>query len=133
MIATNCPIEEMNELAIPDEVAMVMSALEVGAYGAENRRSARRVSYRVPANLKLFSDQQPSPPRVLYIRDINVRSLGFVTAHRLPLGYGGVIELPGPEGKTLSVHCTLLRCRQAAPGWYEGCLYFNREQMAFDL
>ena len=74
-----------------------------------------------------------TPPWLLYTRDINPRSLGFVTSHRLPLGYGGVIELPGPDGEPVSVHCTLLRCRQAAPRWFEGCLYFNREQSQFDL
>jgi hypothetical protein len=31
------------------------------------------------------------------------------------------------------VPCTLLRCRQASPGWFEGCLHFNREQAMFDL
>jgi hypothetical protein len=31
------------------------------------------------------------------------------------------------------VHCTLLRCREAAPGWFEGSVYFNREQPQFDL
>jgi hypothetical protein len=133
MTVTMTPTEELETAAIPAEVAMVMSALEAGSHADENRRSTPRISYRVPADLKLFSDQQPTPPWRLYIRDINIRSLGFVTAHRLPLGYGGVIELPGPDGETISVHCTLLRCRQAAPGWFEGCLYFNREQMAFDL
>ena len=118
---------------IPAEVAMVMSALEAGAPAFQDRRATRRASYRVAANLKLFSDQQPTPPWLLYTRDINPRSLGFVTSHRLPLGYGGIIELPGPNGEPVSVHCTLLRCRQAAPGWFEGCLYFNREQSQFDL
>jgi hypothetical protein len=27
--------------------------------------------------------------------------------------------------------CTVLRCRQAAPGWYEGAIYFNRSQEIF--
>ncbi|HSV14825.1 MAG TPA: hypothetical protein VLI90_11230, partial [Tepidisphaeraceae bacterium] len=70
-------------------------------------------------------------PWLLYTRDVNGRGLGFVTAHRLPLGYGGVIELPGPLGEPLTIHCTLLRCREAAPGWFEGSVYFNREQPKF--
>jgi hypothetical protein len=132
MITMNGPIEQVEAEAIPAAAAMVISALEAGT-NDENRRKVRRAPYRVGAKLKLFSDQQPTPPWQLYVRDVNFRGLGFVTAHRLPLGYGGVIELPTPDGETLSVHCTLLRCRQAAPGWFEGCLYFNREQMAFDL
>ena len=131
MIATTCPIIGINEKGIPFEVAMVMSALEAGAHGAKDRRNVQRASYRVPASLKLFSDLERKSPRQLFIRDINARSLGFVTADRLPLGHGGVVELPGPDGESLSVHCTLLRCRQASPGWFEGCLHFNREQTVF--
>lgn len=131
MVTTMVPECELEKQPMPADVAMVMSALEAGAHASDNRRAVQRLPYRVMAKLKLFSDERPSPPWKLYVRDVNFRGLGFVTAHRLPLGYGGVIELPGPDGETLSLHCTLLRCRQAAPGWYEGCLYFNREQMAF--
>jgi hypothetical protein len=49
----------------------------------------------------------------------------------LPLGYGGIVELATPDGETVRAHCTLLRCRMAAPGWYEGALYFNRPQESF--
>lgn len=119
---------------LPPNVALVMSALEAGAAQESNRRSgAPRYRYRAQAILRLFSDDQATPPWLLYTRDINPRSLGFVTAHRLPLGYGGVIELPGPDGAPMSIHCTLLRCREAAPGWFEGGVYFNREQPNFEL
>jgi hypothetical protein len=121
-----------NEL-IPPDVALVMSALEAGGARQPNRRNGPRYRYRVLATLRLFSDQQSTPPWLLYTRDISPRGLGFVTAHRLPLGYGGVIELPGPAGEPVSVHCTLLRCREAAPGWFEGSVYFNREQAKFEL
>lgn len=118
---------------LPAQVALVMSALEAGGGCEHNRRNGPRHRYRVLATLRLFSDQQAAPPWLLYTRDVNPRSLGFVTAHRLPLGYGGVIELAGPVGEPLRIHCTLLRCREAAPGWFEGGVYFNREQPMFDL
>jgi hypothetical protein len=35
------------------------------------------------------------------------------------------------SNKTLAIPCTLYRCRVAAPGWYEGALHFNRDQMEF--
>jgi hypothetical protein len=87
----------------------------------------------VRAVLRLFSDGPDVPPWVVYTRDVHARGLGFVSPHRLPLGYGGSIEIPDPcdPQATLSIHCTLLRCREAAPGWYEGSLYFNREQPEF--
>lgn len=84
------------------------------------------------ATLRLFSDQHPTPPWLLYTRNISPRSLGFVSPHRLPLGYGGILELPGPSGEPMQIHCTLLRCREAAPGWFEGSVYFNRVQSAFE-
>ena len=31
--------------------------------------------------------------KAIYTRDVCPRSLGFVTRHRLPLGYGGVVEI----------------------------------------
>jgi hypothetical protein len=114
----------------PSQVDLVMSAIEAGQYKV-NRRSARRRSLRVRAGLRLFSDLPQTPPWTLYTRDVHSRGLGFITPHRLPLGYGGVIEIPAAEGETLAVACTLLRCREAAPGWYEGSLYFNREQPQF--
>jgi hypothetical protein len=121
--------QEINP-AWPREVAMILSALEAG--GAPNeRREVRRTCYRVQAVLRLFADTHGSDDKLLYTRDVNPRSLGFVTSHRLPLGYGGTVDLPAPGGRRLTIHCTLLRCREAAPGWYEGALYFNREQTDF--
>ena len=37
----------------------------------------------------------------------------------------------GPGGKLVSVSGTLFRCREIGNGWYEGALYFNREQFLF--
>jgi len=36
-----------------------------------------------------------------------------------------------PGGDIRTIACTLLRCREAAPGWYEGRMYFNRQQADF--
>ena len=41
------------------------------------------------------------------------------------------LELPCPDGNLISIACTLLRCREAAPGWFEGAVCFNREQLEF--
>lgn len=113
----------------PPEADLIISALEAGrAGGTADRRRTRRIGYRVPAILRLFSDLPDTDPWTLYTRDIDRRGIGFITRHRLPLGYGGMIRLPLPNGDFLEAHCTLLRCREAAPGWYEGALYFNREQ-----
>ena len=118
----------------PPQVDLVMSALEAGKFarGDRDRRKARRKILRVTAWLRLFIDGPATPPWTLYSRDVHARGMGFITAHRLPLGYGGLLELPSPNGTWVSVACTLLRCREAAPGWFDGALYFNRDQPAFE-
>ncbi|HSU65237.1 MAG TPA: hypothetical protein VLJ39_00070 [Tepidisphaeraceae bacterium] len=112
----------------PPQVELIISALETGQHQASERRGLPRLSYRARGRLRLFSDPIRSSPWVVYTRDVNARGLGFISAYRLPLGHGGTIELPHPDGGVMNIHCTLLRCREAAPGWYEGAVYFNREQ-----
>ena len=114
----------------PSQVELILSAIEAGRHrtGPADRRAGRRSAYRVQGWLRLFADGPNADAKVVYTRDVHTRGLGFLTPHRLPLGYGGRIELPTPDGRTANVHCTLLRCREAAPGWFEGSLYFNREQ-----
>ena len=115
----------------PPQVELILSALETGQHFRDERRDVQRTPYRAQAVLRLFSDQPDTPPWSLYTRNANQRGLGFITSHRLPLGYGGILELYTPTGRLRKIHCTLVRCRQAAPGWYEGCLHFNREQPEF--
>jgi hypothetical protein len=114
----------------PREVGLIMSALEAAA-PPENRRSLARMTYRVRAGLRLYSDVAGNETKWLFTRDVNHRSLGFISPERLPLGYGGKVELPTPIGQTVTIACTLLRCREIAPGWYEGALYFNRDREEF--
>jgi hypothetical protein len=117
----------------PPQAELVLSAIEAGQHrmgfeAGADRRTSKRISFRVRAQLRLYSDNPGEPGRIIYTRDIHARGLGFITPHRLPLGHGGLVDLPTPAGKIVSVPCTLLRCREAAPGWYEGSVYFNREQ-----
>jgi hypothetical protein len=114
----------------PPEARMILSALEAGESVPDNRRTQPRSLYQVQASLRLFSDPEGAPPWKLYTRDVSSRSLGFLTPHRLPLGYGGIVELAGPDGQPIAAHCTLFRCRQTARGWFEGALSFHRRQWA---
>ena len=115
----------------PPQVELILSALETAHHMTAERREVERAPYRAEAVLRLFSDQPDTPPWSLYTRNANQRGLGFITSHRLPLGYGGILEVYTPTGRLRKIHCTLVRCRQAAPGWYEGCLHFIREQPEF--
>ncbi len=114
------------------QAEMVLTALEAAAPSGDRRKQTRSV-FRVQASLKLFTDSADEPARILYTRDANQRGIGFVTRSRLPLGYGGILELPSlhTPAKTLTIQCTLTRCRLAAAGWYEGALHFNRDQWEY--
>ena len=116
--------------AWPREVELILSALEAGKQH-DNRRRHQRMRYRVRAELRLFSDQNGVGPWKLFTRDVSARGVGFITSHRLPLGYGGTVQMLSPSGNVVTVNGTLFRCREVSPGWYEGALYFNREQWMF--
>lgn len=115
----------------PAEVNMILSAMEAAPNPQKPERRTDRVAYRVRATMRLFADAPDTEPWVLYTRDVDPRGLGFITPHRLPLGYGGWVELLTPRGRNSRIACTLYRCRQVIPGWYEGALHFNRDQWMF--
>ena len=115
----------------PPQVEMIISSLEAASLKALDRRQLARFSYRVLAKLELFSDEPGAQPWMLYTRDVNARGIGFVSAKRVPLGHGGVIELVAPTGAKVCANCTVFRCREVSPGWFEGAVYFNREQWLF--
>jgi PilZ domain len=115
----------------PSEVRLIISALEAADHHDGDRRHEGRSGYRTRAALQLFSDPDGTEPWPIYTRDVSPRALGFLTQTRLPLGHGGVVEIPAPDGRILSIPCTLLRCRETANGWFEAAVHFNREQFVF--
>ncbi len=120
--------------ALPAEVEFIMSALDAGNYGSADRRQAARFTYRVSAALRLYSDVPNGVPGQIFVKEVNAKGLGFLTRHRLPLGYGGILTIPSPlGGSPIKIDCTLLRCREAVQGWFEGSMYFNREQGMFEV
>src|SRR4051812_16048989 len=122
-----CPAEDE---PWPATAELILSALDSGAHAASNanRRVLTRLPHRVRGRLRLFSDVAHSPPREIFTRDVHSRGLGFITPHRLPLGHGGFVSFTAPDGRPRRIQCTLHRCREAAPGWFEGAVCFNREQ-----
>ena len=115
----------------PAEVEFVISALEAGPKPLIDRQKMRRSQYRVRATLKLFSDQPEAKPALLYVRNVTSQALAFLTNDVLTLSHGGILRIPSPSGEILKINCTVLRYRECAPGWFEGAVYFNREQKFF--
>ncbi len=124
---------ERPALSVPAEVSLVLSALEAGRHGrgATDRRINRRHPLRATSVLRLYADAH-RPPITVYTRDVGGRNVGFVTRERLPLGYGGTIELPGPDGDPARIACVLLRCSPSVQGWYDASAAFNRLQPQFE-
>jgi hypothetical protein len=116
----------------PRDVEFVISAMEAGPRPAAERQRLPRAKYRMRAMLTLYSDAPDQPPALLYTRHVNRQAVGFLTNRPLSLSHGGTLSIRSPLGKMMQIPCTVLRCRQAAPGWYEGAVYFNRQQPDFD-
>ena len=133
-VITDPPSKRRSLDDLKRQAEFILTALEA-AGGTPNdwaeRRQAARIPYRVAGTLKLYSDTDAAEPWVLFTRDVSPRGLGFITPDRLPLGYGGIVEVEGPDGTPLQMECTLLRCRETVNGWYEGAVYFNRPQWRF--
>ena len=115
----------------PAEVEFLISALEAGPRPLIDRQKETRSQYRVRATLKLFSDAADAKPALLYTRNVTTHALAFLTNDMLTLSHGGILRIPKPSGDIVKINCTVLRYREAAPGWFEGAIYFNREQAIF--
>ena len=96
------------------------------------KRQPMTVTVVPKGDLEVIAHQRKPRPAHLKALTASMERMGFITPHRLPLGYGGWVELLSPRGRKIRAHCTLFRCREAVKGWYDGALYFNREQHVFD-
>ena len=119
------------KLSWPAEVEMMISAIEAGQRTPRDRRKRYRLAHRTVASLRLFVDGD-GRTRTIYTRNADSRGVGFLSQERLPLGYGGTVELRSPSGDTISANCTIFRCCEMVNGWYEAALSFNTEQWQFD-
>jgi hypothetical protein len=115
----------------PREVELMISALEAAHRSPRNRRKRYRTQHRTVATLRLFVDGD-GRPRTVYTRNVDSRGAGFLSPERLPLGYGGTVEMLTPSGDTVIANCTIFRCSEIVNGWYEAALSFNTEQWQFD-
>ena len=126
--------EAATSAALPAEAEFILSALEAGQHAGSihERRAASRVRFSGVIRLTLFSDGPDSKPWALFARDASMRGMGFITRHRLPLGYGGTVRFRGPANEEVTADITINRCRESVSGWFEGSLTFNREQWCFE-
>jgi hypothetical protein len=114
------------------EAEFVLSALEAAGLPRLDRRDDDRTVFHTTGKLRLYSETENPNPWQIFVRDVTPRGLGFITRHRLPLGYGGKLHLKCPQQTLLVIDCAIRRCRAAANGWFEGAICFNRPQNALD-
>ena len=117
---------------------LILSAIEAGRQGneqtgprlAQDRRATRSASVTAfAAGWRLFSDAPGEEGRVIYTRDIHSRGLGFITPTGCPWATAASSSADaGREDCVDPLHPAALP--RGAPGWYEGSVYFNREQQS---
>lgn len=122
---------ELSDSPFPNEVDFILSALEAGPRPPVERQRLVRSVYRTRAILRLYSDPPNGRPHMLYTRDVSMGALGFLSGRPVTLSHGGIVKIRSPFGKVMDIACTVLRCREVVPGWYEGAVYFNRPQNLF--
>ncbi len=125
-----------DEGLMDQQASMILSAMDAAGEGRElapwtaQRREAEtdRLPFRCKGKLRLFADLDGAAPWPLFLRDIEPRAAGFICPDRLPLGYGGTLSFEDEAGQSVTVDVTLVRCRVCYGGWFEGALYFHRNQ-----
>ena len=117
----------------PPDVMFLLSVLDGNPSPAAERRIVPRARYRARARLALSGDRAGHPPHELFSRDVTFRSMGFVSEHPVPGDGQGVLHLMMPNNRVRTLACTVLRCREAAPGLYEGAVLFKREHPEFSI
>jgi hypothetical protein len=96
---------------------------------AANRREHARCAYQVPAMLGSVKGEGAQRKRI-YTRDVNAWGVGFVTQEMVPVGSEAFLLMSKGFGQVVQRKCTIVRCREAMPGWYEGAVRFHAEEPA---
>ena len=129
---------EASPEVLRQQASMILTAMDAASRGRgtpparyERREEVTRIVHRQEASLTLHADFSDEGPRTLFIRDVEPRAAGFIVPERLPLGYGGTLEMRDLEGNAMRVGVTIVRCRACYGGWYEGAAYFHQPKPSF--
>lgn len=117
--------------AWPADVDLICSAMDAArAPGDRQRRRESRRPHRVIAHLQIHGEHAPVR---IYSRDCDPTHFGFIVERPLPLGFRATLEFAAPDGSLMSATCTVQRCRECVPGWFEGALAFFKPIPALRL
>jgi len=113
----------------PADVREVLGSLEGMFPPMMERRKVARDRYYAQATL-VVEPSAPTPTRTpttqfVYIRDINIWAAGYITNQRLSAYGHATVSLVAPDGTLTTTRCMIRRCREFAPGWFDGVLEFD--------
>jgi hypothetical protein len=118
------PIQDDNSLW-PSDAKTMMSKAEDMFPKLVDRRKIPRIRYRVQAMAKIVEPTKEQA--MLYTRDVNPWSAGFVCDRPIPQRARITIELPLPDGRVVALEGMVMRCREFSPGCFEGSVDFQIE------
>jgi hypothetical protein len=108
------------------DVLEAFRALEGFAPRCE-RRKLRRTRYYTAAQMLVSLDG----PATVYTRDVNPWLIGLVGNVHLDNYDHVMLHLPLPDQPAMEVECTVRRCQEFLPGWFDYALHFRHEQPLF--
>ena len=114
---------------LPEDVREVMEMLGGHAPPAAvvDRRRSERVPHHVRAAMEI-DDALQHTRQTIYTRDVSSWGVGFISRVPLPTGANAMLHIAGVHGRTLQVMCSVIRCREVLPGWYEGAAVLFKEE-----
>jgi len=117
----------------PMDARAALFVLEAG--GPTEQYFDRREFDRTPCHVEATACSADDPASlahlILYTRDINTMSLGFVIAQNLPVGSHVQVNLTLND-RPVQLIGTIGRSRLFMEGWFEGVLHFDQEAAIYE-
>lgn len=115
----------------PMEIRAAILCLETRSHAGAERRLRNRFPYRVQAELT-WVDLPDADPVAVFTRDINSWTVGTLTLAPMQTGWRCNLRLPDPlSHHALEIACSVYRCTEFYPGWYDVALRFAKEHRRF--
>ena len=127
--AVRCEIDLGLDAARDKDFRLVLQILTSESEADAERRRFSRAVYVKHARIELTDPMGHVHRYGLWSRDANQWGVGIITQTPLPVGQFGLLQIKGGDGVDIRARGCILRCREVLPGWYEGAILFEQEQM----
>ncbi len=113
-----CVVSDGQE--VPAEAARMMKYMRSMFPRLQDRRRLPRLSYNAAGAIAGTEGAQE-----FWSHDINAYTIGYVSVKPIQCGVDGPVTLDLPNGARHETRGRVMRCREFAPGWFEGYIAFN--------